>query len=520
MNIAEILLAQSESRPDAPAIIDRMDGLDRVTRFAELDAASARGAHLLRRLGLHAGDAALIFQPMSAALYIALMALLRIGMVAMFIDPSAGRKQIERCLAIHPPRALIASGKAHLLRLISPGLRRIPIRLAFDRFVPGAVSWRRADGLPPLKGLSPCSPDTPALMTFTSGSTGQPKAAVRSHGFLLAQHRVLARTLDHQPGSCDLTTLPVFVLANLASGMTSLIPAADLRRPGAIDPQPVLAQIDAWQPVTSAASPAFFDRLCDGCSAAKCTLTGFDRIYTGGAPVFPDQLDRFDRFFPNTDIITVYGSTEAEPIAHISRRELTPADRRAMTEGGGLPVGTPVADIRTRVIGAGWGRPIAPMAGSAFERITLGPGRAGEIVVSGRHVLPGYLNGVGDSETKFRVDGVVWHRTGDTGMWDDQGRLWLLGRAGAVIRDNRGTLHPFSVECAARSDPAVAVAALIGSGGRRVLLVQAKGSRRIDTDRIAAMLAWATLDEVRQIPRIPLDRRHNAKVDYTKLPTP
>ena len=59
----------------------------------------------------------------------------------------------------------------------------------------------------------PCDAETPAIITFTSGSTGVPKAAVRTHGFLLAQHRSLARTLTHEVGDMDLTTLPVVLLA-------------------------------------------------------------------------------------------------------------------------------------------------------------------------------------------------------------------------------------------------------------------------------------------------------------------
>lgn len=517
MNIAQILLEQANARPDAPAIIDRVHAVDRAMTFAQLSRASGRGARLLSNLGLGAGDAALILQPMSAELYVALLALFQIGMVAMFIDPSSGRKQIDRCLAIHPPKALIATGKAHLLRLVSPGLRRIPFKLSFSRFVPGAIPWHRSANLLPLADLCPCTADTPALMTFTSGSTGQPKAAVRSHGFLLEQHRVLARTLSHQPGSCDLTTLPVFALANLASNITSLIPAADLRYPGAIDPNPVLDQIGRWKPVTSAASPAFFDRICDGCHDRKHTVAGFQRIFTGGAPVFPDQIDRFTRFFSGAKIITVYGSTEAEPIAHVSGHELTDADRKAMADGKGLIAGKPVAEIKARVIRAEWNKPIEPMDSAAFKKICLGPEAAGEIVVSGGHVLPGYFNGVGDEDTKFRVDGTIWHRTGDDGVRDKEGRLWLLGRAGAVIKDKRGTLYPFSVECAARSDPDVKVAALVGKNDSRILLVQARKNARIDTQKLSAMLSWAHLDEIRQIQRIPLDRRHNAKVDYTKL---
>ena len=78
--------------------------------------------------------------------------------------------------------------------------------------------------------------DDEALITFTSGSTGAAKAAVRTHGFLLAQHAVLARDLELQAGEVDLTTLPIFVLANLASGVCSVIPDVDMRAPADADP--------------------------------------------------------------------------------------------------------------------------------------------------------------------------------------------------------------------------------------------------------------------------------------------
>src|SRR5207244_2750528 len=134
-----------------------------------------------------------------------------------------------------PPRALIAGTKAHLLRLWSPALRRIPVKFVIGLPVPGAIRWSRLARTPPHAEIAACTPDTPALLTFTSGSTGAPRAAVRSHGFLLAQHRVLSDCLGLVPGDIDLTTLPIVLLANLASRVTSVLPDADLRRPGAID---------------------------------------------------------------------------------------------------------------------------------------------------------------------------------------------------------------------------------------------------------------------------------------------
>lgn len=517
MNIATILQHQSQQLADAPAIIDVKRGADRIVTFAELEEASARGAALLRESGLNTGETVLVFQPMSVELYIALMALFRLGMTAMFIDPSAGREHIERCCAVRPPAALIASPRAHLLRLVSPALRRIPRRFSLGGFVPGAVPWRRSEHLRPHFPLTPCDADTPALITFTSGSTGIPKAAVRSHGFLREQHRVLGRALHLTPGAVDLTTLPVFVLANLASGVTSLLPDADLRRPGFIKAGAVLRQIDRFRPASLAASPAFVERLCDGCEGSGRVVSGFRRLFTGGAPVFPDHLERFACAFAGAEVVAVYGSTEAEPIAHIACCALSGEEMTAMAAGAGLLAGVPVEEIRVAVLSAQWGQPLGTMSEEAFRGHCLPAGEPGEIVVSGGHVLQGYLNGVGDEETKFRVAGTVWHRTGDCGYFDGKGRLWLLGRASAVISDVRGKLHPFAVECAARNHPGVKRAALLGRDGRRILYVQPRRGARVDTTSLLNLLSWARLDEVRTLRAIPLDKRHNAKVDYTRL---
>lgn len=517
MNIAEILHQQAQKRPDAAAIIDVRRGKDRITTFAGLEVASARGAALLKTSGLVAGDTVLVFLPMSAELYKALMTLFRLGITAMFLDPSAGREHIERCCKIRPPAALIAAPKAHLLRLISPALRRIPRHFSFDSFLPATIPWSRSNRLQPNLPILPCAADTPALITFTSGSTGQPKATVRSHEFLVEQHRVLDQAIHLTTGAIDLTTLPVFVLANLASGVTSLIPDADLRRPGSIKAEPVLRQIERYRPVSVVASPAFLERICDACETSGNTVSGFRYVFTGGAPVFPNHQERFAATFPYAEIVAVYGSTEAEPIAHIARKELTADDTAAMSAGAGLLVGMPVAEVSVRVISPQWGTPLGTLDENGFSAKCLPAGKPGEIVVHGGHVLKGYLNGVGDEETKFRVNNIIWHRTGDSGYFDVTGRLWLLGRTSAVINDDRGELYPFAVECAVRQLPAVASAALVGRQNKRILFVQPRKGHSIDMAAVRNALAWARLDEVRVFKEIPLDLRHNAKVDYSRL---
>ncbi len=141
----------------------------------------------------------------------------------------------------------------------------------------------------------------------------------------------------------------------------------------------------------------------------------------------------------------------------------------------------------------------------------------GEIVVAGDHVLQGYVHGEGDAETKFRVDGRVWHRTGDAGYRDENNRLWLLGRCSARIEDLSGTAYPFAVECAAMEDAAVGRAALVARDGRRLLAVEPAAGRSPDAARLKDLLAWAKLDGIVSVGKIPVDKRHNAKVDYPAL---
>jgi acyl-CoA synthetase (AMP-forming)/AMP-acid ligase II len=334
----------------------------------------------------------------------------------------------------------------------------------------------------------------------------------------MAQHRVLEASLGFMPDEIDLTALPVFALANLASGITTLIPDADLRRPGCIDPAPLVQQIRAHDPSRVIASPALLERIAEYCMKHAVTLPGLRKVFSGGAPVFPRLLKKLQSIAPHAEITAVYGSTEAEPIAKIAYHAMGAGDVAAMLAGQGLLAGPPVPAIELRILRDQWGMPIGPYTRSDFTAACLPSGSAGEIVVSGDHVLPGYLYGHGDEETKFSVDGRRWHRTGDAGYLDDQGRLWLLGRCVAKIEDTHGTLYPFTVECVAHHHPGVRRAAAISRQDRRILAVELEdGAASTDLALLKKELAWACIDEMQVHKHIPVDKRHNAKIDYPAL---
>lgn len=495
--IPEILRENATRWPDRAALIATRGGRDIALTFAQLEQAADGFAGRLVQRGIGRGDPVLVFVPMSLELYVALLGLFRIGATAVFLDPSSGLPHINACCERLPPAGLVSVWPLRWLRPFVRGLRRIP----------RVFSPPGTDGVSP-----PVLPDLPladdaALITFTSGSTGVPKAGVRSHRFLIAQHEALKNAISLEPGERDLTTLPVFVLANLASGVTSILPDAKISQPGSVNAGRLARQLRRLGPTRSGGSPAFCQRLADEPDA----LAGFQKIYTGGAPVFPALLQRLQNLIPAGRVIAVYGSTEAEPIAHIACEEISAEDWQAMREGRGLLAGVPIPEIRLRVVPDQWGKTM-----KIFQEVAVG--HPGEILVTGEHVLKGYLQGLGDEETKVEIDGEIWHRTGDAGSCDDRGRLWLLGRCSARVCDERGTVYPFAVECLAMSFSFVRRAAFVGLRGRRMLVVEGNGRLSVENRHDLQVRAVGLgVDDVQILPRIPVDARHNAKVNYPRL---
>jgi long-subunit acyl-CoA synthetase (AMP-forming) len=184
------------------------------------------------------------------------------------------------------------------------------------------------------------------------------------------------------------------------------------------------------------------------------------------------------------EIVAVYGSTEAEPIAILSSKDLTPDLMEAMRSGGGLLAGNPVEDLDLRI-------------------------REDEIQVAGPHVVQSYLDPRQNAENKIAEDGVIWHRTGDGGRLDNQGRLWLRGRIGGKIEG----FWPLEIEMTARAWPGVTACALARHEGKPLLAIAGDRAHLPQWQETASRLGLGVvvLDE------IPMDRRHASKLDYIRL---
>jgi olefin beta-lactone synthetase len=466
MNLIETFLNTAERCGDRVAIIEG-DGAS--TMFGDLARQSARLAAAWRARGIEAGDRVLLAIPVSARLYASIAALWQLGAVAVFPEPALGLRGLRHALAATRPKAFLSAGKFRLLRYVLPELWRVPLHLHLTE----------QDGV--TSQVYNADKDHPALISFTSGSTGRPKGIVRSHGFLAAQNHCVARMLaPSTENERDLVAFPVFVIVNLGLGITSVLPNWRLTRHDEASPTALAALVRQRSVTRLLVPPSICEVLIDGPE-----LASIEKVFTGGGPVFPDIVERLSKRVPLADIVSVYGSTEAEPIAHQSMRDTTAADWTAMRTGAGLLAGPIIPEAQVQLLDD-------------------------EIVVTGEHVNKGYLDGVGDDTNKLKRDGEIWHRTGDAGRIDEQGRLWLLGRK----EGKAGNHYPFSIEVAARFWPGVSRVALVPGTATPVIAVEGDGS---------CCKQWARLAEqhgdirVRPVGRIPLDRRHRSKVDYVSL---
>jgi olefin beta-lactone synthetase len=438
--------------------------------FGALAERSARVAAHWRAKGLKPGDRVLIAMPLGLTLYVAIAALWRLGATIVFPEPALGLQGLRHAARGTQPRAFLPTGWYRALGLL-PELRDVELVLRLEE-------TRRGDD-----AVFDAADDHPALISFTSGSTGVPKAILRTHGFLAAQNACVAELLrPKEAGNVDLVVFPVFVIANLGLGVTSVLPSWKVSRQDRVDSAALTREI-AVRRITRVLAPPV---ICEALAVSPPTPL-LKTVMTGGGPVFPDLLRRLAQRLASEDIVAVYGSTEAEPIAHVRYGEIGEADWRAMENGGGLLAGHPVAQARVEIVDD-------------------------EILVAGDHVNKGYLDPGRDNETKLRRDGEIWHRTGDAGRFDTAGRLWLLGRREA----RAGDYFPFGVETAARLWPGVRQAALLPASEPPTLFVAGDADHAaVWSERARAFPGLA----VRRVDAVPLDRRHRSKVDYAALRT-
>jgi len=516
--VIRAILRHGDVAPARAALWFHRDGAWRTLTYGELATRVRRVAGGLARRGVVAGARVVVLVPMSPELYVVLLAVASLGATAVFVEPASSPREMARTIRVTRPVAFIGIPKAHALRLMFPGATSTPVRVvvgsrAAARLLGAeALSAIEAEALaPPVVALEPAMP---ALLTFSSGSTGTPKGATRSHAFLGAQHAAVSRLLGERPEDVHLSAFSIVMLSTFVTGATAVIPSIG-KGVDDIDGAAMVRAIRDLGVTVLSGSPAFLAPIF--AAATPGELAKVRRVASGGAPVPVELCERAGEVLGLAATFTVvYGSTEAEPIATIDAATVR-AQTGAMTRAGaGLCVGVPDAHLRLRLL-----RPspspivVGPGGLGALE---IAAGEVGEVVVAGPHVNTRYFRDHAAERATKIVDeaGVIWHRTGDAARRDDRGRLWLVGRVADIVRRGEAIYHPSAVEAAARVVPWVARAALVGDGRGGTLLVVESSERAPRLDELTTHLAsrGIVIDRVALTPKLPVDPRHRAKIDY------
>ena len=532
-NVARHLRIAATDRPEglatkSPVSVSPTGEVRHETRtFRQLDQESDAAAAHLAHAGLASGDRVLLAVRPGHDLIVGMFALLKLGAVPIAIDPGMGWSAFLDCVRRSRPTALVGVRAASLLS-------RLPLaafRTLRTRVTVGGSAWRQAlasvSATPRL--LATVSPDTLAAILFTSGSTGAPKGVCYTHGMFDAQIELVRSTYDIRPGETDMAMLPLFALFNPALGTTTVTPLLDPSKPLAADPAPLVAALIAEKVTCSFGSPAIWGKVADHCEARGLKLPDLRRLLIAGAPVSGELLAKLRVIAPHCVTHTPYGATECLPVTTIAAAELLGEARQRALRGHGTCVGRPVSGVEIRVIRETDGA-IATLA----EATPCAIGEIGEIIVTGPSVTRTYDSLPAATRAAKIADGVrIWHRMGDLGSLDTEGRLSFFGRRVEKVRTADGDLPTESVEPAFRQHPQVLRCALIGLGEAPsqvpVLVVEPRAGA-FPADDSARERFIAELREVAQTcplaervkhivfqRALPVDVRHNAKIHRLQL---
>lgn len=522
-NVVNHLKAAAENNPSRTAIVFPGKSGDKSISYADLWAGVDSFSTALLKRGLQPGDRVIIMIPMSIELYITMLGVIKMGGVAVFADPWVPISQIIKFCKFAEPEGFIGIGKSHLLRWRDKFLRKIPLTVTTGSKFGGIIARNTFAEMLKDSGTSDiyaATEEESALITFTTGSSGIPKGANRTHGFLDAQKKALDHEFPIEDSDIDMPMFPVFALRNLANGIPSIIPDMDFKAVAEVDGERICRQMQEYHVNTVTASPPFFDNLADFMAKQPTDKIPLRRVLTGGAPVRDAQLEKWRKSFPDTAVEVVYGSTEAEPVAHISL-----ADRLATDSAKGFCSGKPSDLVQAKIIKIIKGK---IDEAKSFDDLVVKQGETGELIVAGKHVCRDYFNNPeAVKENKiFDGDGTLWHRMGDTGYFDRDGRFWLVGRVHSTICHQGVFFHPQIIEeIIRRTNAGIKQVAVLGItdeklGEKAVAVIEFHQDGNALKQEIQDKLKGneIPIDDIIVLNEsFPLDPRHNSKIDYQKL---
>jgi acyl-CoA synthetase (AMP-forming)/AMP-acid ligase II len=437
MNLLDLFAIPRRRTPDKPALRFRDAGEETVFSYERLFAAADALAAGLAAQGLEKGDRVAFFLGNRPEFVIAYLAVIRLGAVMVPINLAYRQREIVHMLGDAEPRLLIT--ERSLLPILDEmaerdrrSLQRVILAEELDGLEADAagLAW-------PIVGGS-----DPAMLLYTSGTTGRSKGAVITHDNVLATMTGLLAAWAWEPADALLLTLPLFHTHGLVVGLHCALAAGAtvlLRR--RFDAAEVAADLRAGEPTLFFGVPTMYVRLVEELRRGEGAGLPQMRLFcSGSAPLAPETFTAF-RELTGHDILERYGMTE------------TGMNLSNPYAGPRLPgtVGTPLPGVSIRVVDR--------------EDRDLPPGAEGDLLVAGSNVFAGYWRAPEKTAESFVHDdlGRRWFRTGDLAREDPAtGYVTLLGRSRELILTGGFNVYPREVEEVLATFPGVREAAVVG----------------------------------------------------------
>lgn len=438
LTVGALLRMQARRHPDRVALIGtRHDGAAARWTYAELLAESERVAGRLLEL-VEPGEHVALWAPNVVEWPIVQYGAALAGVVLVALNPALREPELEHALRLSRASVLVRADVAGSNDLAATAAAVVP-RIGSVRSV---VRLSRADELlgEPAGHEELSAPDLPAMMQFTSGTTGAPKGVLLRHHSLVNNAWLTMLAADIGDAPVTIAPLPAFHTAGCvisALGPASLggtVVLIDRFEPGR-----VLDAMHSERATVLMSVPTVLGAVLRAAEERSGDAPGLDTVIVGAATAAGTMIDAVGRRF-GAHVHNIYGQTELSPVLSITRR----TDRR---EDLLTAVGRPLPHVSARIVEPGTGR-ILPL------------GEAGEVCARGYNQMIEYY---GDpAATASTVDDEGFLHTGDLGSMDDRGMITLTGRLKDLIIRGGENVAPAEVEVALAAHPEVLETAVIG----------------------------------------------------------
>lgn len=433
--------------------------------FGDIDRASRALAAALAERGFAAGDRLALYVQNNPAFVIGMVAAWRLGGVAVAINPMNKQRELSYLLADSGATALLAlddlyatvgaevvdGGGTAVTTVVTcsaldlqdrdderlfAGLDRVRTPGTLD--LAALIAAGGGDELP----APQFGPDDLAVLAYTSGTTGDPKGAMNTHGNFAFNAQVYRDWTGLQPGEPILGIAPLFHITGLVGHiMAAMLARSPLVLAHRFDPAVMLDAVREYRPVFTIGAITALSALAAAPGATPEDLSSLRILYSGGAPIAPAVGDRLEQAY-GAYIHNIYGLTETSSPSHaVPRGVRAPVD----PVSGALSVGVPVFNTVVRVVGA--------------DGNDVPVGEVGEFVTSGPQVVAGYWNKP-EATAASIPDGRL--HTGDVGFMDADGWFYVVDRKKDMINAAGYKVWPREVEDVLYTHPAVREAAVVG----------------------------------------------------------